>query len=85
MLVDVKEVQYRGGHRLFLRFEDGLSGEVGVARLVPFTGVLASLRDEKEFAKVELYPDGGTIRWPSGADLAPETLYEAVAKASAAS
>jgi hypothetical protein len=80
MLSDVIEVQYRGGHRLFLRFEDGVQGEVDLGSLIRFDGVFEPLKDPAEFAKVQLYPDGGTIHWPNGADIAPETLHDAVSR-----
>jgi hypothetical protein len=61
MLNDVVDVQYRGGHRVFLRFEDGRSGEIDLGRILEFKGVFAELANPVEFAKVKLYPDGGTI------------------------
>ncbi|MHB8420261.1 MAG: DUF2442 domain-containing protein [Myxococcales bacterium] len=65
-----------GGHRLHLRFEDGMEGDVDLAPLLAgFPGVFAPLRDPAEFAKVELWTEAGTVRWPNGADIAPETLY----------
>ena len=78
MLVDVTEVRPLPGHRLELTFEDGVRGIVEVARLVSFTGVFAPLADELEFARATLDPELGTVAWPGGADLAPETLYDAV-------
>lgn len=75
MLRDVVEVKPLGGKRVFLRFEDGVSGEIDLAGRIEFTGVFAPLVDEREFAKVRVNPDLGTIVWPNGADLAPETLY----------
>jgi hypothetical protein len=82
-LHDVEEVQHRGGYRLYLRFDDGVEGEIDLAEVFPFDGVFAALKDVREFAKVGLYPDGATICWPNGADVAPETLYEAVVKGTA--
>jgi hypothetical protein len=75
VLRDVVEVKPLGGKRVFLRFEDGVSGEIDLAGLVEFTGVFAPLADEREFAKVRVDPNLGTIVWPNGADLAPEMLY----------
>jgi hypothetical protein len=75
VLRDVVEVKPLGGKRVFLRFEDGVTGEIDLAGFVEFTGVFAPLADEREFAKVRVDPDLGTIVWPNGADLAPEMLY----------
>jgi Protein of unknown function (DUF2442) len=84
MLADVQEVQHRGGYRLYLRFDDGVEGEIDLAEVFPFVGVFAALKDVSEFAKVGLYPEHDTICWPNGADVAPETLYEAVVQGTAA-
>ena len=64
-----------GAKRVYLRFDDGVCGEIDLANRIEFVGVFAPLADEKEFAKVRVDPDLGTIVWPGGADLAPETLY----------
>lgn len=75
MLKDVVEVRHRGGHRLFLRFEDGTAGEIDLAERLTFAGVFTPLRDERSFAEVVLNPDLGTICWPTGADVDPDVLY----------
>jgi len=72
---DVVEVRPLGGHRLYLKFDDGVHGEVDVAQFVRFDGVFEELRDPARFAEVRVDPDLGTICWPNGADLAPDVLY----------
>jgi hypothetical protein len=37
--------------------------------------VFEPLRDPVYFARVELDAELGTISWPNGADVAPETLH----------
>ena len=60
-----------------LTFADGLRGEVEV--LDRMRGpVFDRARTEEGFAAVRLDPETGTIVWPGGADLAPDTLYERV-------
>jgi hypothetical protein len=73
---DVIKVKPLGGHRVYLRFDDGVTGELDLGKVIrSFTGVFAALRDETEFAKVRVEPDLGTIVWPNGADLCPDVLY----------
>jgi hypothetical protein len=62
---------------LRLTFADGLSGEVDV--LDRMRGpVFADARTEAGFARVLVDAESGTVVWPGGADLAPDTLYERV-------
>jgi len=78
MLKDIVEVRALGGYRVRLRFEDGVQGELDLGKVIRFKGVFAGLADEREFAKVRVDPELGTIVWPSGADLDPDVLYAAV-------
>ena len=64
-------------YRLMLRFADGSSGSVDVSAMVDFTGVFEPLKDHDYFTRVRVDPELGSIAWPNGADIAPETLYEA--------
>ena len=75
MLKDIVEARHLGHHRLHLRFEDGVEGEVDIAALVDFTGILAPLADPTYFAEVTTDSETGTITWPNGADLDPDVLY----------
>jgi Protein of unknown function (DUF2442) len=43
-----------------------------------WAGVFAPLEDPAYFGKVELDEQLGTIVWPNGADIAPETLHRRV-------
>ena len=67
-----------GAHRLRIAFEDGISGEIHASDCT-WRGVLEPLRDPTYFARVELDPQLGTLSWPNGADVAPETLHMWVA------
>ncbi|MHB8874732.1 MAG: DUF2442 domain-containing protein [Myxococcaceae bacterium] len=78
MLVQIVEVQLRGGHRLFLRFNDGSQGIVDIADVIAFEGVFSSLRDQTNFEKVFVDSQWGTVCWPDNLDLAPEPLYERI-------
>jgi len=73
-LVDITGVEVIGGHQLRLTFQDGTVGDVDFSER-DWRGVLAPLRDPAYFALVAVDPDGGTIAWPNGVDLAPEPLY----------
>ena len=75
MLKDIVEAHVLEGYRVHLRFEDGVEGDVDLGRLIRFEGVFAPLRDPKEFARLTVNVEIGTICWPNGADLDPDVLY----------
>jgi hypothetical protein len=71
-LPSVIRAEYLGGHRIRLIFNDD------VRKTIDFRGwldgpVFEPLKDPAYFARFFL--DGGTVAWPNGADIAPETLY----------
>jgi hypothetical protein len=62
---------------LRLTFADGATGEVYV--LDRMRGpVFERARTPEGFTEVSVDPETGTVCWPGGADLAPDTLYERV-------
>lgn len=71
-----------GAHSLDLTFKDGTRKRVDLLPLLQGP-VFEPLRDPKYFAMVELDPVAGTVAWPNGADIAPETLYELASEARA--
>ena len=73
-MVRVTEARALEGHRLFLRFDDGASGEVDLSAHVG-KGVFAAWSDPREFTKVHVDPATGTVAWPGGIDLDPDRLY----------
>jgi len=78
MLQDITYVKVVGLYTLFLRFEDGIEGNVDISKIVPFKGVFKKLQDQKYFATVTLNKEWGTICWDNGADLSPSYLYSIV-------
>jgi hypothetical protein len=66
-----------GGQAVELTFDDGV---VRTVNLAPFLWgpVFAEIAQSDEaFTAVHVDDELGTICWPNGADVAPETLYEA--------
>lgn len=74
MLIHVLEAQHRGQHRVWLRFDDGVDGEVDLAAELEGE-VFEPLRDPKYFARFVV---DDTLLWPNGADFAPEFLHARV-------
>lgn len=79
MEYDVVEARYVGGYTVWLRFRDGTAGEIDLEPELQGE-VFEPLRDQAYFKGFTL--DGDTLAWPNGADIAPETLHEAVRAAS---
>ena len=74
ILPQVVRAEYRGGHRIHLTFGDGREKTVD---FLPWLSgpVFEPLKDEEYFR--QFFLEAGTIGWPNGADIAPETLYAA--------
>jgi len=75
MEYDIVFVEPRKGYRLFLRFADGLCGEVDVSYLTN-KGVFKAWKKPGVFAQVRIDPESKTVTWPGPIDLAPDALYE---------
>lgn len=75
MLKDIVEACPTREYSLYLRFEDGVEGEVNLGEAIRFEGVFAALKDPVQFRQVQVNKDLGTICWPNGADLDPDVLY----------
>jgi hypothetical protein len=67
-------LEARPQYRLFVEFSDGVSGEIDLSSRL-FGPVFEPLRDERVFAQVTL-DEFGAPTWSSGADLAPDAIYD---------
>ena len=75
MFLHVEKARYVRGRVLWVRFNDGTSGEVDLADAL--TGpVFKPLRGTNAFRSFRVDPEIGTIVWDNGADFAPEFLHE---------
>jgi hypothetical protein len=78
MLFDIVEVKVVKNYILYIRFENGVSGEIDISKVVPFEGVFSKFKDHSYFATVKVHKELGTIVWDNGADLAPDYIYSVV-------
>jgi hypothetical protein len=73
-LNEVTNIKYRGKYVYNIKFDDGTEGDLDFSEYLSKGPVFDALKDKKIFSKAIV--EGGTIAWPNGADIAPETLYE---------
>ena len=71
---EVTSIEYRRDYVFHVKFDDGLEAEVDLSDFVGAGPVFEGLRDPAFFRQARV--EGGTITWPNGADIAPETLYQ---------
>ncbi len=75
MLPKLKEAEYRGNYRIWLKFEDGVEGEIDLENEL-WGEVFEPLKQPTLFEQFKLNGELGTVVWPNGADFAPEFLYK---------
>ncbi|HXK61702.1 MAG TPA: DUF2442 domain-containing protein [Acidobacteriota bacterium] len=82
MMIRVVECRYVSGFTVWLRFSDGVEGEINLEKELE-GDVFEPMRDIEVFRSFTLHPDLHTIVWPNGADFAPEFLHDRVQAAAA--
>ena len=71
MFLHIEDALYIGGHRVYLKFNDGTEGEVDLSESLDGP-IFEPLRNVQYFKSFSL--EGHTLAWPNGADFAPEYL-----------
>ena len=69
--IRVVSAEYVRDYQIRLRFSDGVEGTVDFSRWM-HGEVFQHLTPTREFKR--FFISGGTVCWPNGADIAPETL-----------
>lgn len=77
MFLHTTHVEPRPGYRLFVRFNNGVSGEVDLSSEL-WGEMFEPLRDESLFATARHDEIMETVVWANGADLAPEFLLDLI-------
>jgi hypothetical protein len=79
-MIEVREAQHLGDHRLRVEFSDDTVGERDFSFLARETGPMVEpLRDPAYFARV--FVENGVLTWPNGFDLDPIALHNEMKQA----
>lgn len=71
---DMTQLEYQGQYVYHLVFDDGTQGDIDFSPYLKRGKVFQPLAAPLFFQQARI--EGGTIAWPNGIDIAPETLYE---------
>lgn len=71
---EVIEAKIIKDYTVELVFDDLKKGIVDLRKYLG-RGIFKSLLDRKKFCQMKVNAELGTICWPNGADIAPDTLY----------
>jgi hypothetical protein len=79
MIPQLTSAEYVRGYTIRVRFADGTNAEIDLESEI-WGEVFEPLKDPEVFRRFRLDRELNTLTWPSGADLAPEFLYEKAAQ-----
>ena len=71
------EARHVANYTLWLRFSDGIEGEINLQREL-YGPVFEPLKDLESFKAFVVHPELHTLVWPNGADFSPEFLHDNV-------
>lgn len=76
---DIVRITCKEGYIYHIIFDNGINGDVDFSEYLSTGPVFEPLKEITFFRKASI--EGGTISWPNGADIAPETLYDKIIQA----
>jgi len=75
MILHVLEAEYLHDFVIWLRLNDGSTGEVNLEDELDGE-VFGPLKDVEKFRRFRIDPELNTVVWENGADFAPEFLHD---------
>ncbi|MBM3282619.1 DUF2442 domain-containing protein [Candidatus Gottesmanbacteria bacterium] len=77
MIPKIKKIQYEREYIYNIQFENNRKGNINFQPFL-WGEVFEPLKEKKFFRKAFINQTSGTITWPNGADIAPETIYKKI-------
>ncbi len=71
----IREAAPLPDYRLYLTFDDGVSGELDMKPIIEQGGVFTALADPGRFRQVKIALSGRYVVWPDEVDLCADALY----------